>query len=287
MSQREGQLRAIVLITIVAASASIVGAYCSLQVQSLGVIGVLLRLAFGLFGVYTHYFRLPEEISETVHEVELDESQTAGTRPAPGEKGFDLDVDDSVLSQLPPKRVVQVIYNSPELASRWARWVLDFWRSRLRRLFHSEVFSSKTFELSLLGLTMGSLVLLYFVFLSFFPDNMTMAFIEPLTEVYPSNQPIEQTQLVVGVSIAIATIGIAYFEIKSIRRAPCVEARFALESKKQFFKPENRDIVTITQNGDSERKEVTYGVHILHCKSCGSWHVPTKRWERSLESQGL
>jgi len=113
---------------------------------------------------------------------------------------------------------------------------------------------------------MGSLVLLYFVFLSFFPDNMTMAFIEPLTEVYPSNQPIEQTQLVVGVSIAIATIGIAYFEIKSDSTCPVCRSPFALESKKQFFKPENRDIVTITQNGDSERKEVTYGVHILHCK---------------------
>jgi len=113
MSQREGQLRAIVLITIVAASASIVGSVLFLASTSLGVIGVLATLAFGLFGVYTHYFELPEEISETVHEVELDESQTAGTRPAPGEKGFDLDVDDSVLSQLPPKRVVQVIYNSP------------------------------------------------------------------------------------------------------------------------------------------------------------------------------
>jgi len=264
-----------------------VGSVLFLASTSLGVIGVLATLAFGLFGVYTHYFELPEEISETVHEVELDESQTAGTRPAPGEKGFDLDVDDSVLSQLPPKRVVQVIYNSPNWHPDGHGGYSIFWRSRLRRLFHSEVFSSKTFELSLLGLTMGSLVLLYFVFLSFFPDNMTMAFIEPLTEVYPSNQPIEQTQLVVGVSIAIATIGIAYFEIKSDSTCPVCRSPFALESKKQFFKPENRDIVTITQNGDSERKEVTYGVHILHCKSCGSWHVPTKRWERSLESQGL
>jgi len=39
---------------------------------------------------------------------------------------------------------------------------------------------------------MGSLVLLYFVFLSFFPDNMTMAFIEPLTEVYPLINPLSR-----------------------------------------------------------------------------------------------
>lgn len=266
MSQREGQLRAIVLIAIVAVSAIIVGSALFLASTVLGVIGVLATLAFGLFSVYNHYFELPEGVSDTVHEVELDDSQTAGTRPAPGEKGFDLDVDDDVLSQLPPKRVAQVIYNSPNWHPDGHGGYSTFWRPRLRRLFHSEVFSNKTFELSLLGLTMGSLVLLYFVFLSFFPDNLAMTFIEPLTEVYPSNQPIERTQLVIGVSIAIAAIGIAYFEVKSNSTCPVCRSPFALESKERFFKPENRDIITVTQNGDSERKEVTYGVHILHCK---------------------
>lgn len=283
MSQREGQLRAIVLIAIVAVSASIVGSILFLASTTLGVIGVLSTLAFGLFGVYTHYFELPDGVSDTVHKVELDESQTAGTRPAPGEKGFDLDVDDDVLSQLPPKRVAQVIYNSPNWHSDGHGGFSIYWRPRLRRLFHSEVFSNKTFEQSLLGLTMGSLVLLYFVFLSFFPNNLSMAFIEPLTEVYPSNQPIERTQLVIGVSFTIAAIGIAYFEIKSDSTCPVCRSPFALESKKRFFKPKNREIITVTQDGDSKRKEVTYGVHIFHCESCGSWHVPTKRWERSLE----
>ncbi len=184
MSQREGQLRAIVLIAIVAVSASIVGSILFLASATLGVIGVLSTLAFGLFGVYTHYFELPDGVSDTVHKVELDESQTAGMRPTPGEKGFDLDVDDDVLSHLPPKRVAQVIFNSPNWHSDGHGDFSIYWRPRLRRLFHSEVFSNKTFEQSLLGLTMGSLVLLYFVFLSFFPDNLSMAFIEPLTEVY-------------------------------------------------------------------------------------------------------
>lgn len=287
MSQREGQLRAIALIGIVAASASIVGSILFLASTTLGLIGVLATLAFGLFSVYTHYFELPEEASETVYEAGLDELQTAGTRPSSSEKGFDLDVDDAALSQLPPKRVAQVIYNSPNWHSDGHGGYSKFWRPRLRRLFHSEGFSSKTFELSLLGLTIGSLILLYFVFLSFFPDNMTMAVIDPLTEVYPSNQPIERTQLVVGVSITIATLGIAYFEIKSDSTCPVCRSPFALESKKRFFKPENRDILPVTQNGDSERKEVTYGVHILYCKSCGSWQVPTKRWDQSLEPQGL
>jgi hypothetical protein len=287
MSQREGQLRAIVLIAIVAVSAIVVGSVLFLASTALGVIGVLATLAFGLFSVYTHYFELPEGVSDTIHSVEIDESQTAGTRPAAEAEGFDLNVDDIVLSQLPPKRVAQVIYNSPGWHSDGHGGYSTFWRPRLRRLFHSEVFSNKTFELSLLGLTMGSLVLLYFVFLSFFPDNMTMAYIEPLTEVYPANQPVERTQLVVGVSIAIAVTGIAYFEIKSGSTCPVCRSPFALESKKRFFRPENREVVVRSQNEGSEKREVTYGVHIFHCKSCGSWNIPTKRWERSLESQGL
>jgi len=134
---------------------------------------------------------------------------------------------------------------------------------------------------------MGSLVLLYFVFLSFFPDNMTMAFIEPLTEVYPSNQPIEQTQLVVGVSIAIATIGIAYFEIKSDSTCPVCRSPFALRIEEAVLQTREPRYRHHHSKWGFREKEVTYGVHILHCKSCGSWHVPTKRWERSLESQGL
>ena len=287
MSQHEGQLRAILLIAIIAVSASIVGSALFLASTALGVIGVLATLAFGLFSVYNNYFELPEGVCDTVHEVELDESQTAGTRPASSEKGFDLNVDDDILSQLPPKRVAQVIYNSPNWHSDGHGGYSIYWRPRLRRLFHSEVFSTKSFEISLFGLTMGSLVLLYFVFLSFFPDNLSMTLIEPLTEVYPSNQPIEQTLLVVGVSSVIAAVGAVYFEIKSGSMCPVCRSPFALESKKRFFKPENREVVTVTQNGDSERKEVTYGVQIFHCASCGSWHVPTKRWERSLESQGL
>jgi len=268
-------------------SASIVGSVLFLTSTTLGLIGVLATLAFGLFGVYTHYFELPEEISETLHNVDLDESQTAGTRPSYSKKGFDLNIDDVVLSQLPPKRVAQVIYNSPNWHSDGHGGYPNFWRPRHRRLFHSEVFSSKTFELSLLGLTMGSLVLLYFIFLSFFPENMTMAAIEPLTDVYPSNQPIGQIQLVVGVSLIIAIIGIVYFEIKADSTCQVCRSPFALESNKRFFKPENRKVVTVTQNGNSDRKEIIYGIHILHCKSCGSWHVLPKSWERNLESQGF
>lgn len=287
MNQREGQLRGLVLILIVVASSIIIGSTLFIANTSVGVLGTLTTLLFGLFTVYNHYFELPEGVSDTIHKVELDESETAGTRPVSEERGFDLDVDDFVLSQLPPKRVAQVIYNSPNWQSDghggYSRW----WRPRLRRLFHSDIFSTKVFELTLLGITMGSFVLLYFIFLSFFPDSLSATFIDPLTKVYPSNQSIEQTQVVIGVSIAIALIGMAYFTIKSDSTCPTCRSPFALQSKARFFKPENREIVTATQNGKSEKKEVTYGVYIFHCESCGSWHVPTRRWERNVESQGL
>lgn len=287
MNHHEGQLRAIVLIAIVAVAAIIVGSALFLAGTTFGVIGVLLTLLFGLFGVYNHFFKLPEGVTDTVHQVELDESQTAGTRPSSGETGFDLNEADFVLSQLSPKRVAQVIYNSPNWHSDGHGGYSIWWRPRLRRLFHSEVFSTKAFELSLLGLTMGSFVVLYFIFISFFPENLTMAFIEPLTEVYPSDQPTVRTQILIGVSIAIAFIGTAYFEIKSDSTCPVCRSPFGLESKKRFYKPENREVITVSQDGNSKQMEVTYGVHIFHCESCGSWHIPTKRWERNIESQGL
>lgn len=287
MSQREGQLRALVLILIVVATTILIGSLLTLASPTFGILGVLVTLVFGLFTVYNHYFELPEEVSDTVHKVELDESETAGTRPETGERGFDLDVDDFVLSQLPPKRVAQVIYNSPNWQSDGHGGYSTWWRPRLRRLFHAEIFSNKTFELALLGVTMGSFVLLYFIFLSFFPDNLSATFLEPLTEVYPSNQPIQRTQFIIGVSVVIAFVGTAYFTIKAESTCPVCRSPFALESHERFFKPKNREVVTVTQDGNSEEKEVTYGVHIFNCESCGSWHIPTKRWERGLDSQGL
>jgi len=287
MSQQEEQLRALVLILIIIASTLIIGSTLFIASPTLGFLGFFATLLFGLFSVYNHYFELPDGISDTVHEVQLNESGTAGTRPALGQKGFDLDVDDFVLSELPPKRVAQVICHSPNWQSDGHGGYSTWWRSKLRRLFHSDVFSSRTFEITLLGVTLVSFVVLCFIFLSFLPDNLTMAFVEPLTRVYPSNQPIERTEFVTGVSIVIAFIGTAYFTIKSESTCPVCHSPFALASKKQYFKPENREVITVTQDGNSEKKEVTYGVHIFHCESCGSWHVPTKRWERSLEARGL
>lgn len=231
MSQHEEQLRAIVLIAIVAVSASVVGSVLFLSNTTLGVVGVFATLVFGLFSVYNHYFELPEGMSDTVHEVELEESRTAGTRPPPGEKGFSLNTDDFVLSQLSPKRVSQVIYNSPNWQKDGHGGYSTWWRPRLRRLFFSDVFSNKAFELTLLGLTMGSFVLLYFVFLSFIPDNLSMTFIEPLTEVYPSHQSVEATLIVTCVSITIGFIGTAYFDVKSGSTCPVCRSPFALQSK--------------------------------------------------------
>lgn len=287
MSQREGQLRGLVLILIVVASTIIIGSALFIASPMYGEFGTLATLLFGLFTVYTHYFKLPEGVSDSVHEVKLDESETTGTRRYSDEQGFDLDVDDFVLSQLPPKRVAQVIYNSPNWQSAGHGDYSTWWRPRLRRPFQSDVFSNKTFELTLFGFTTGSIVPLYFIFLSLLPENLSIGFFEPLTEVYPSNQPIERTQVVAGASFVVAFIGMAYFLIKSDSTCPVCHSLFALESKQQFFKPDNREVVTTSQNGNSEKREVIYGVHIFHCESCGSWHIPTKSWERSSGQQGL
>jgi len=287
MNQYEEQLRGVVLILMVVVATIIIGSALFIAGSIWGILGTFASLLFGLFTVYNHYFALPEGVSDSVHEVELEESETAGTRPDSGEQGFDLNLDDTILSQLPPKRVAQVVYNSPNWQSDDHGGYSTWWRPRLCRLFHSEIFSNKVFEITLLGMTMGSFVLLYFVFLSFFPENLSAAYIQPLTEVYPSSQPIARTQAIIFVSIAIGFIGTAYFTIKSDSTCPVCRSSFALQSKKRFFKPKNREIVTTSQNGNSEKIEITYGVHIFHCESCGSWHVPTKSWERSLKSQGL
>lgn len=287
MSYREDQLRALLLALALPVAASIIGSVFFIAGPLYGRLGLLVSLFFGLIGLYKMYFELPESISDTVHGVELDESETAGIRPDPGERGFDLDVGDLILSQLPPKRVAQVIYNSPDWHSDGHGDYSTWLRLRLRRLFHLELTSNKVFEFSIFGLTILAVILLYFVFLSFIPDSMTQGIIEPLTEIYPSNQPFERTLVIMVVSAIVAFAGTGYFTIKSDSTCPVCHSPFALQSKKQFFKPQNREVITVTQDGNSEKKEVTYGVHIFHCESCGSWHVPTNRWERSIDSQRL
>lgn len=233
MRQREGQLRALMLILMIVTSTILIGSALFIANTTFGVIGVLVTLLFGLFTVYNHYFEPPEGVSESLQGIEFDESETAGTRPELIEQGFDLNEDDIILSQLPPKRVAQVIYKSPNWQSDghggYSRW----WRPRLRRLFHSEVFSNRVFEITLLGVTAGSYVLLYFIFLSFYPDNLSASFLEPLTEVYPSDQPLERTQVVIVVGIVIGFIGTAYFTIKADSTCPVCRSPFVLQSKKK------------------------------------------------------
>ena len=285
MHQREGQLRAVTLIFIVVAATLIIGSVLFYASTALGILGVLGTLLFGLFGVYTHYFELPDGVRDSVHEVELDESATVGRRPESTATGFDISREDVVLSQLPPKRVAQVISNTPGWHPGGHGGYSTWWRPRLRRLFHSDVFSTKTFELSLLGFTMGSLVLLYFIFLSFLPAEFLMSVLEPLTGVYPSNQPIEQTQLLGGVCLCFAILGTAYFEIKHASTCPVCGSPFALDSKQRYFRPEHREVLTRTRDGETVELEVTYGVHIFHCESCGAWSVFHDDWERRLNSQ--
>ena len=285
MRQREGQLRAVILILMVVVATIIIASALFIANNTLGIIGALATLLFGLFSVYHHYFELPEGVSDSVHESEIDESLTAGQRPKPTDMGFDINLDDFVLSQLPPKRVAQIIYNSPDWQQDGHGGHSIWWRPRLRRLFHSDIFSNRVFEITLLGLTMGSFVLLYFVLISFIPNELSLSFFEPLTEVYPSNQPIERTQLIVVLSAVIGLVGTVYFEIKSESSCPVCNSPFALESKKRHFKPKNREVITTSTNGISEKVEVTYGVHIFHCQSCGSWIVKSDKWERGLDSQ--
>lgn len=287
MSRRERQLRALLLALMVPVAATIIGGVLFIAGPTAGWAGVLVTLLFGLFSVYNHYFELPEDVSDTVHEVELDESATAGTRPDSSEPGFNIDSDDLVLSELPPKRVAQVIYNSPNWHPDGHGGHSTWWRTRLRRLSHSDVFSSRMFEFTIFGLTMLAFILLYFIFLSFMPSQFTLGFLEPLTDIYPSSPPIEQTQVLVIVSFVVLFTGLAYFRLKLNSTCPVCNSPFALQSKKRYFKPENREAITTTENGNTEKIEVTYGVHIFHCESCGSWNVLSEKWEQSLESQRL
>lgn len=284
MARTEGDLRAVFLVSALVLGIVTIGSILFLGNRIVGVIGTLVGLVFGVFGVYTHYFELPDELSDSVHSTEVEDSSTAGTRPEIGEKGFNPTTEDVVLSELSPKRIAQVVHNSPNWHSDGHGSFSTWWRPRLRRIFYSELFSNRTFERVLLLLTVGSFVVSYFVFLSFFPENLTVTFIEPLTEIYPSSQPLWQTQLLLFSTISVGLVGTAYFETKAESTCGVCQSPFSLQSKKRFFKPENRKIITVQNNQHSEQKEVTYGVQTFHCESCGSWTVETDRWEKNLQT---